>query len=80
MRRGGFVVTADVDDGQTVAAVRALEEAGSIDLDERAAQWQTEGWRSPPTGVASEDGLFGSRDTDYGNSRVRAYTMIPPVI
>lgn len=38
IRRGGFLLTADVDDDATPAAVKALEEANSVDLDERTQQ------------------------------------------
>ena len=42
VRRGGFVLTADVDEGQVEDAVRVLEAAGSIDVDERSRRWS--GW------------------------------------
>ena len=44
IRRGGVLLTADVDDDNTAAAVSALEGANSIDLDERSQQWRSDGW------------------------------------
>ncbi|MDX3899712.1 MAG: YsnF/AvaK domain-containing protein [Sphingobium sp.] len=44
LRRGGTLLTADVDDDRVDEAVRVLEDAGSIDIDERASQWRSSGW------------------------------------
>ena len=52
VRRGGFLLTADIDAHQADEAVRALDEAQSIDIDERAAQWKSEGWSAPVAGAA----------------------------
>ncbi|GGE97367.1 DUF2382 domain-containing protein [Sphingomonas prati] len=46
-RRGGFILSADVDDSQVDDAVRVLEDANSVDIDERSAQWKSEGWNNP---------------------------------
>lgn len=46
-RRGGFILSADVDDSQVDDAVRVLEDANSVDIDERSAQWKSEGWNTP---------------------------------
>jgi uncharacterized protein (TIGR02271 family) len=41
-----------------------LEEAGSIDVDDRASQWRSSGWDYPAAGAgASAMGSFGDRDT-----------------
>ena len=50
VRRGGFLVTADVDEDKADDAVRALEEANSIDLDDRTQSWRAEGWDYPAQG------------------------------
>ena len=77
IRRGGFLLTADVDDDNTPAAVKALEEANSIDLDERSQQWRSEGWdyQGPATDIADDDDgtIWGSRDTEQGGGRFRSY-------
>ena len=65
LRRGGVLLTADVDEDNTAAAVRALEEANSIDLDERSQQWRSDGWDyAGSTGT----GLGADRDTDLGTA------------
>lgn len=79
VRRGGFLLTADVDDDATPAAVKALEDANSVDLDERSAQWRTEGWTSPAaTTGADEAALFGYQDADNSGTRYRSYSSIRP--
>ena len=77
IRRGGFLLTADVDDQKTPAAVKALEEANSVDLDARSQQWRSEGWDyAAPAGNiddADEGVLYGSREAGVGGSRYRSY-------
>lgn len=79
IRRGGFLLTADVDDSDTAAAVKALEEANSIDLEARSEQWRSDGWdyQGGPAGDLvddAEDALpWGSRDTRQGGARFRSY-------
>jgi uncharacterized protein (TIGR02271 family) len=54
VRRGGFLLTADIDEHQADEAVRALDHANvnSIDIDQRSAQWRAEGWTPPVAGAA----------------------------
>ena len=75
IRRGGFLLTADVDDDKTPAAVQALEAANSVDLDERTAQWRSSGWDYVPgeTEEIDETVPYGSRDTSLGGTRYRSY-------
>ena len=79
IRRGGFLLTADVADDKTPAAVRALEEANSVDLDARSQQWRSEGWdyAHVETGKVMTDTAditpWGSRDSTVGGSRFRSY-------
>jgi len=44
MRRGGYLLTARVDDEHSTRAMDELEKSNAIDLDERSAQWRAEGW------------------------------------
>lgn len=44
VRRGGVVLTADVDENEVDDAMRALDDANSVDVDERAEQWRSQGW------------------------------------
>lgn len=79
VRRGGAVLTADVDEDDVARAVQVLEEAGSVDVDDRASQWRQSGWDYPAgagaaTG-ASALGGFGDHDTtDRGRTADRDLT------
>jgi uncharacterized protein (TIGR02271 family) len=44
VRRGGAMVSAQVDDAQIDTAMDVLERHGAVDLDEREASWKREGW------------------------------------
>jgi uncharacterized protein (TIGR02271 family) len=69
LRRGGVLLTADVDDDRVDEAVRVLDEAGSIDVDERAGQWRSSGWDYAGTsGNASALGAIGSAGTAAGSN------------
>jgi len=59
LRRGGVLLTADVDDDRVDEAVRVLDDAGSIDIDERANQWRSSGWDYASTGAAGGAALGG---------------------
>lgn len=63
VRRGGVLLTADVDDDCVDEAVRALEDANSVDVDDRSKQWRSSGWDYPADGATALGGL-GSADTD----------------
>ena len=68
VRRGGALLTADVDDDCVDEAVRILEEANTVDIDDRSSQWRSSGWDTPGVaaatgaGSASAFGQFGSTD------------------
>jgi len=47
MRRGGAVVTAQVEETRLDRAMDVLEEHGAVDLDEREAEWRQAGWTNP---------------------------------
>ena len=73
LRRGGVLLTADVDDDRVDEAVRVLENAGSIDVDDRSSQWRSSGWDySTPAagaGVATGAALGAVGSTEHvGNS------------
>lgn len=67
IRRGGFLLTADVDDTNVDAAVRVLEESDSIDVDDRSQEWRSSGWDASTSaagaGAATAD---GERDRSGG--------------
>jgi uncharacterized protein (TIGR02271 family) len=62
VRRGGFLLTADIDEHQADEAVRALDHASvnSIDIDQRSAQWRAEGWTPPVAGAALGGAAVGA--------------------
>ena len=70
VRRGGTLLTADVDDDCVDEAVRVLEDANSVDIDDRSGQWRSSGWgyaggaTAGPTGTTSA--LSGFRDETTG--------------
>jgi uncharacterized protein (TIGR02271 family) len=44
MRRGGYLLCAQVHESQANAAIDLLEGAGSVDFDARQTAWRNEGW------------------------------------
>lgn len=83
VRRGGYLLSADVDDDAVGAAVQVLEEADTVDIDDRASEWRASGWDAAPSltdTLLNEDGstrAIGRRDLDRGHGRVRSYTDAP---
>lgn len=61
VRRGGVLLTADVDQDQADDAVRLLEETNAVDVDERASGWRSLGWSD-----RAHDA--GERDQERGTS------------
>ena len=57
VRRGHVVLTADVDEDRADEAVRALEDANSIDIDEETASWRKSGWTGPATAAGLGTGV-----------------------
>ena len=54
VRRGGAVLHAQVPDHRFEAAADALEAAGAVDIDQRAAAWRQEGWTGGAAAAAAE--------------------------
>lgn len=83
VRRGGFLLTADVDEMSADRAITALESANAINLDERSATWRQEGWKpdadSARLPVAEEKLVVGKREVDRGGTRLRSYVTEKPV-
>ena len=52
VRRGGFLLTADVGEEHVDEAVRVLEEADTVDVDERSQDWRKSGWDYAPAAAA----------------------------
>jgi len=58
IRRGGAVVTAQVEESRIDRAMDVLEQQGAVDLDEREAEWRRSGW-SGYTGATAAAGTAG---------------------
>ncbi|MEH3144257.1 MAG: hypothetical protein PGN34_02660 [Methylobacterium frigidaeris] len=56
LRRGGTLVTVRADDAKADQVMGILKEHGSVDMDERARGWRSEGW----TGRGSETGSLSN--------------------
>ena len=77
VRRGGFLLTADIDSDDAGEAIRALEDVSvnSVDIDERASQWKSQGWNPPSAGAAAAGaatrsmGSHGARVCSYGTGK-----------
>lgn len=91
VRRGGFLLTADVDETQVDQAIRVLDAANTVDIDERSSTWRAEGWAAPATAgmgdqvteeripVVEEKLQVGKREVERGGARVRSYVTEVPV-
>jgi uncharacterized protein (TIGR02271 family) len=79
VRRGGFLLTADVNDDNIDAAVRVLEESDSIDVDDRAQQWKSSGWdHTPAAAIGAGTGAAAYR-SDRTGTDVEGEQSIPIV-
>ncbi|MBV8970888.1 MAG: YsnF/AvaK domain-containing protein [Sphingomonadaceae bacterium] len=92
IRRGGYLLSAEVDERQADAAVRILDEGGSVDLDQRTADWRGSGWTGRfaddhARGQGTEEVIpvveerlrVGKREVERGGARVRSYIREVPV-
>jgi hypothetical protein len=72
LRRGGFLLVADIDGDDAGEAIRALEDTGlnSVDIDERASQWKSQGWNTPAGSAAAGAAVRSAGDR---SARVRSY-------
>ena len=66
LRRGGFLVSVSASDADYERVIDILDDEGTIDIDERAESWRSEGWSASSTaggttGAASSmSGMTGS--------------------
>lgn len=60
VRRGGALLTADVDDDRLDDAVRVLESANTVDIDDRSNEWRSSGWDYPAAGSGAALGALGT--------------------
>jgi hypothetical protein len=69
LRRGGFLVSASVDQGNYDVAHGILDDEGSIDMDERADLWREDGWTAGNNqqAIGAKDDVFQA-DATAGNA------------
>lgn len=61
LRRGGYLLTARVEDGVADEAIDILDDEGIVDIDERADTWRNEGWTGGSTaGAIGAGGAMGA--------------------
>jgi uncharacterized protein (TIGR02271 family) len=70
LRRGGYLVSVSASDADYERAIDILDREGTVDLDERATSWRSEGW------TGSSYGTTGTGGAGYGttSSTGSAYT------
>jgi hypothetical protein len=66
LRRGGFLVSASVDDATYDTAHDILDDHGAIDMDERADLWKADGWTARQANVSFPDS--GSQQRSIGDA------------
>jgi uncharacterized protein (TIGR02271 family) len=59
MRRGGYLLCAEVDEVEADRAIALLDESNSVDMDSRGNEWRSEGW----SGGTRSDTTPGTRET-----------------
>jgi uncharacterized protein (TIGR02271 family) len=68
IRRGGFMLCAEVDgDEDTDKIVAILEQTSSVDLDDRQETWRNEGWTPPVATTATAGTMPGSAQRTMGS-------------
>lgn len=60
LRRGGFLISVEVDDATYGIAHDILDDEGSIDMDERADLWRAEGWNISKSNEALAASRYGA--------------------
>lgn len=68
IRRGGFLLSARVDDGAAESATAILTQDANVDLDERQNSWRLDGWAGSPGGSQAA-----------GLGRIRTYDTTDPL-
>jgi uncharacterized protein (TIGR02271 family) len=69
LNRGGYLVSLHVSDAEYERALDILDDEGTIDIDERAASWRSEGWTGTASGAGAGLGASttsGTRDAGMG--------------
>jgi uncharacterized protein (TIGR02271 family) len=70
LNRGGYLVSLHVSDAEYERVLDILDDEGTIDIDERAASWRSEGWTGTASGAGAGLGASttsGTRDAGMGS-------------
>jgi uncharacterized protein (TIGR02271 family) len=79
IRRGGFLLCADVESGEDAdKIVRLLEETSSVDLESRQNDWRSEGW-APQAATGSVGGATATTSATAPGGNVVSEEHIPIV-
>ena len=76
VRRGGFLLSGDVDENDADRAVGLLEQANTVDIDKRADDWRGSGWTAP---VAGAPMVAGGLQRDHDSMAAGGDQAIPIV-
>jgi hypothetical protein len=68
VRRGGILVTVQADDANTDRVIDVLNRYNPMDINERAAQWRSEGWTGYDPNASSSVDTSRDRMTDQPRS------------
>ncbi len=87
VRRGGFLLTADVGEEHVDEAVKVLEEAATVDIDQRSSEWRQSGWEAPAAGAGAAAYAYGGdkasaktgMDTRYADANASGEQVVPIV-
>ncbi|MFC7738844.1 YsnF/AvaK domain-containing protein [Roseomonas sp. GCM10028921] len=63
IRRGQFVVSAEVEEGMLDHAMDILENNGAVDLDTQEAEWRQSGWTGDQAGTGTTSAVASSPST-----------------
>jgi uncharacterized protein (TIGR02271 family) len=88
MRRGNYMLSANVSDAYADEAIRRLDNAGALDLDQRSTESRTPFQESSDTRTEADSQTIpvieerlrvGKREVNRGTVRVRSYIVEEPV-
>lgn len=60
LRRGGYLLCAEVDEAEADRAIALLDQGGSVDFDQRQDQWRSQGWSGSTEAAIGADYARGS--------------------
>lgn len=76
LRRGGFVVSARVDEHHYEQALDVLDDDGTVDLSEREQSWRSEGWTGYDSSTSGLTGTSQAGTSQAGTSQVGTAGML----